>query len=74
MTTRPRIAFQGEPGANSDEACRAYFPDYEPVPHASFEDAFEAVKSGAGSPTSTTCCPPPDSGYWASASNRSASS
>jgi prephenate dehydratase len=41
-----RIAFQGEPGANSDEACRAYMPDCEPVPHAAFEDAFEAVKRG----------------------------
>ena len=46
MTGRPRIAFQGEPGANSDEACRASFPDYEPVPHAAFDEAFEAVKSG----------------------------
>jgi prephenate dehydratase len=42
-----KIAFQGEPGANSDEACRAHYPDYQPVPHATFEDAFEAVKSGA---------------------------
>ncbi|WP_374472496.1 prephenate dehydratase [Phenylobacterium sp.] len=41
-----RIAFQGELGANSHEACAQHFPDYEPVPHASFEDAFEAVKSG----------------------------
>ena len=47
MTTRPKIAFQGEPGANSDEACRTHFPEYEPVPYAVFEDAFEAVKSGA---------------------------
>ena len=46
MSQRPKIAFQGEPGANSDEACRTHFPDYEPVPHATFEDAFEAVKSG----------------------------
>jgi prephenate dehydratase len=46
MTSRPRIAFQGELGANSDEACRAYYPAYEPVPHAGFDDAFEAVKSG----------------------------
>jgi prephenate dehydratase len=44
--SRPKIAFQGELGANSDEACRAYFPDYEPVPCATFEDAFEAVRSG----------------------------
>jgi len=47
MTSRPKIAFQGEPGANSDEACRAHFPAYEPAPYAVFEDAFEAVKSGA---------------------------
>ncbi|MHB8528218.1 MAG: prephenate dehydratase [Caulobacteraceae bacterium] len=45
--TRPRIAFQGEAGANSDEACRTFFPDHEPIPHAAFEDAFEAVKTGA---------------------------
>ncbi len=45
MTTM-RIAFQGEPGANSDEACRAYYPDYQSVGHAAFEDAFEAVKQG----------------------------
>ena len=41
-----RIAFQGELGANSHEACSSYFPDHEPVPHASFEEAFEAVKAG----------------------------
>jgi prephenate dehydratase len=47
MTDRPKIAFQGEPGANSDEACREHYPDYEPAPYAVFEDAFEAVRSGA---------------------------
>jgi prephenate dehydratase len=41
------IAFQGELGANSDEACRTHFPDHEPLPCATFEEAFEAVKSGA---------------------------
>ena len=41
-----RISFQGAPGANSDEACRTYFPDYEPVACATFEEAFEAIKSG----------------------------
>jgi prephenate dehydratase len=45
MTTG-RIAFQGELGANSHEACMAAFHDMEPVPHATFEEAFEAVKSG----------------------------
>ena len=46
MNDKRRIAFQGEPGANSDEACRSYFPGHEPVPHPAFEDAFEAVKRG----------------------------
>ncbi len=41
-----KISFQGAPGANSDEACRAHFPDHQPYPCATFEDAFEAVKSG----------------------------
>jgi prephenate dehydratase len=44
---KPGIAFQGEFGANSDEACREHFPDYQPVPCATFEDAFEAIRSGA---------------------------
>ena len=39
-----RIAFQGELGANSHEACSTYYPDYEPVPCATFEEAFEAVQ------------------------------
>jgi prephenate dehydratase len=47
MTSPLKIAFQGEPGANSDEACRTYFPDHTPTPYAVFEDVFEAVKSGA---------------------------
>ena len=40
------IAFQGELGANSDEACRTHFPDHQPLACATFEEAFEAVKSG----------------------------
>jgi prephenate dehydratase len=44
---RPGIAFQGEFGANSDEACREHFPDHRPVPCPTFEDAFEAIRSGA---------------------------
>jgi prephenate dehydratase len=46
MSQLPKIAFQGEPGANSDEACRTHFPDYQPFACATFEEAFEAVKSG----------------------------
>ena len=44
--TKGRIAFQGELGANSHEACMAAYPEMEPVPYATFEEAFEAVKSG----------------------------
>ena len=45
--SRPKIAFQGAPGAFSHEACRDYFPDHEPTPFADFEAALEAVKSRA---------------------------
>lgn len=41
-----RIAYQGEPGANSDAAARAVYPDCEPVPCATFEDAFAALEEG----------------------------
>ena len=38
-----QIAYQGEPGANSDIACRDAYPHLAPLPCASFEDAFAAV-------------------------------
>lgn len=41
-----KIAFQGALGANSDMACRAVYPNCEPLPCAEFEDAFAAVRSG----------------------------
>jgi prephenate dehydratase len=41
------IAYQGEPGANSHIACVDNFPDLDPLPCASFEDAFAAVTDGA---------------------------
>ena len=40
------IAFQGHPGANSDLACRAKFPDLVTMPCESFEDTFAAVREG----------------------------
>ena len=46
MSVLPKIAFQGEPGANSHEACRTYFPDHQAAPYPTFEEAFEAVKTG----------------------------
>ncbi|GIK81133.1 MAG: prephenate dehydratase [Pseudorhodoplanes sp.] len=46
MSARPKIVFQGEPGANSHIACREAYPDYEPVACPTFEDAFAAVSGG----------------------------
>ena len=45
MTTR-RIAYQGEPGANSHLVCREHYPDWEALACASFEDVFAAVEGG----------------------------
>jgi len=42
-----RIAFQGQPGAYSDLACRTAFPGMATMPCENFEDAIEAVRSGA---------------------------
>jgi prephenate dehydratase len=42
-----RISFQGEPGANSHIACAERFPQMEPLPCATFEDAFAAVQDGS---------------------------
>lgn len=42
----PKIAFQGELGAYSHEACAAARPDHEPLPCATFEDVIEAVRAG----------------------------
>ncbi|MEB8387988.1 prephenate dehydratase [Rhodobacteraceae bacterium KMM 6894] len=41
------IAFQGELGAYSHQACRDTYPEMDPMPCRTFEDAIEAVRSGA---------------------------
>lgn len=41
-----RIAFQGEIGAYSHQACREACPGYEPLPCATFEGAIESVRVG----------------------------
>ncbi|WP_224816159.1 prephenate dehydratase [Hasllibacter sp. MH4015] len=41
-----RIAFQGEPGAYSHQACHDARPGMEALPCATFEDVIEAVRSG----------------------------
>ena len=46
MTARHRIAYQGEPGANSHIICNEAYPDWEAVACASFEDVFAAVSDG----------------------------
>jgi prephenate dehydratase len=46
MSRLNKIAFQGEPGANSHLAARDAYPDMEPLACATFEDALAAVKSG----------------------------
>ena len=46
MSMTGTIAFQGELGAYSHQACRDTYPDKEPLPCRTFEDAIEAVRSG----------------------------
>jgi prephenate dehydratase len=46
MKRRKKIAFQGEPGANSHIACSQAYRAYEPLPCPTFEDAFAAVRGG----------------------------
>jgi len=41
--TSRRIAYQGEPGANSQIACEQARPDYVPLACATFEETFAAV-------------------------------
>ncbi|NQV84199.1 MAG: prephenate dehydratase [Rhodospirillales bacterium] len=48
MSDRKNIlAFQGSLGAYSDMACRSAYPEMTTLPSRSFEDTFEAVRSGA---------------------------
>ncbi|WP_299963152.1 prephenate dehydratase [uncultured Roseobacter sp.] len=49
MTTAPplRIAFQGDLGAYSHEACLNARPDADPVPCRTFEDVIDAMHRGA---------------------------
>ena len=44
--SKGKIAYQGEPGANSHIACAENFADHAPLPCASFEDAFAALEDG----------------------------
>ena len=48
MATDPSrlIAFQGVLGAYSHLACQEVYPELEPVPYPSFDEAFKAVEQG----------------------------
>src|ERR1700760_1207442 len=46
MTKPKKVAFQGEPGANSHLAIVEAYPDAEPLPCPTFEDALSAITSG----------------------------
>src|ERR1700755_2534939 len=46
MSKIVKIAFQGEPGANSHIAIVEAYPDAEPLPCPTFEDALAAITSG----------------------------
>jgi prephenate dehydratase len=45
MTT-DKIAYQGEPGANSHIACQDVFPESQTLPCATFEDSLAAIADG----------------------------
>jgi prephenate dehydratase len=45
-SSQRKIVFQGELGANSHIACKEAYPDYEPLPCPTFEDALNAVAGG----------------------------
>ena len=47
--TKRIISYQGERGANSHIACQEVYPGWEPLPCATFEDAFAALSDGPAS-------------------------
>ena len=43
---KEKISFQGQSGAYSEVACKAYFPDMETISCDTFEDAFIQFRVG----------------------------
>jgi prephenate dehydratase len=46
MNATNKIAFQGELGAYSQLACQNVYPDMNPLPCRTFDDAFSAIRDG----------------------------
>ncbi|WP_051452431.1 prephenate dehydratase [Actinospica robiniae] len=46
MVGRKRVAFQGEPGANSHIACREVYPEFEAVAYDTFDEGFASLEEG----------------------------
>jgi prephenate dehydratase len=46
MNATSKIAFQGELGAYSQLACQNVYPDMDPLPCRTFDDAFAAIRDG----------------------------
>ncbi len=46
MSKRPRISYQGVPGANSEQASLQFNPDSDPMGYHTFKEAFQAAHSG----------------------------
>ncbi len=46
VSTTNRIAYQGEPGANSHIVAKEHYPGWETLPCASFEEVFAVVANG----------------------------
>ena len=57
---KPKIAFQGELGAYSHEACLKARPNHTPLPCATFEDVIAAVQQGCAE---LAMCPVENSTY-----------
>ena len=47
MTTKIKVAFQGEKGAYSHLACLEVFPKIEAIACATFEEAFQLAKDNS---------------------------